>query len=76
MSLIEETEITREELKAEAESLAHEVLGDDVSAEEAWRRVRDEHLHEGSFFAVRLAQIFFLLEPANDNPRDYRAAAE
>ena len=76
MSPNEETEITSEELKAEAEQLAHEVLGAGVSADEAWRLVREEHLYEGSFFAVRLAQIFFLLEPANDNPRDYCAAAE
>jgi hypothetical protein len=77
MSLDEETEITREDLKQEAEALAHEVLGPDVSAEEAWRRVREENLHEGSFFAVRLGQIFFLLKPANDGlPDGYRAAAE
>ncbi|HKY37183.1 MAG TPA: hypothetical protein VJN18_14665 [Polyangiaceae bacterium] len=67
----EETEITREQLEAEAEALAREVLG--VSAEEAWRRVRDERLHEGTFFATRLAEIHFLL---GDPGAHYPAAAE
>jgi hypothetical protein len=70
-----ETEITREQLKAEADALAREVLG--VSADEAWRRVRQEHLHEGTFFAVRLAEIFFLLgEPPQNDSHPYRTAAE
>jgi hypothetical protein len=54
----EELELTREELVAEAEALAREVL--DVSAAEAWERVR-AGAHEGTYFAARLAQIFFLL---------------
>jgi len=59
MAPANENEITREELLNEAEALAREVLG--TSATEAWRRVRDEGIYEGTFFAVRLGQIFFLL---------------
>lgn len=59
MAPTDDLEVTREELQNEAEALAREVLH--TSAAEAWRRVRDEGLYEGSFFAVRLGQIFFLL---------------
>jgi len=53
-----ELELTPEELLIEAQSLAEEVMH--VSALEAYHRVLAGEF-EGTFFAARLHQIFFLL---------------
>jgi hypothetical protein len=55
----QDVEYTREELEEEAETLAQKVLH--VNSREALRRVRDGEL-EGTLFASKLCQIFFLLD--------------
>jgi len=58
MAKCDEIELSREEIEAEAEKLASEVLH--TSAREAWARVRHGEF-EGTLFASKLARLFFLL---------------
>lgn len=60
-------ELTREDLEAEADSLAREVLGAQASRHEAWERVCAGDF-EGTFFAARIAQIHWLLGEDNQLP--------
>lgn len=66
MDATDQGEVTREELLDEADRLAREVWG--ISANEALGRLKKGEL-AGTFFAARLAQIFWLLGQ-EDGPED------
>lgn len=65
-------ELTREDLEAEADALAREVLGSGASRADAWDRVRAGD-YEGTFFAARIGQIYWLL---GEDPGPILHAAE
>ncbi len=54
----DEFELSRDEIQAEADALASQVLH--TSAADAWARVRQGEL-EGTLFASKLARLYFLL---------------